>query len=93
MSPIMLVLIISFSMLVVIPVHIVVKTMRADYIGKKHWKSLPTVEEYLAANNSDRRRGICCWKCNSNQISESGVYETGSIHFCRRCKTSLYRTG
>lgn len=93
MSGMMLVLLLSSSMLVGLPVYMVVKTMRADYLGKKIWKSLPTVDEYLAAYNSHQSRGICCWKCKSNQISDWDVYETGSVHFCRRCKTRLYRTG
>ncbi len=78
---------------VVLPVYQVTSLMRSDARAKKRWQALPSVDEYLAAHKGNRNRGICCWKCNSNQISESGVFDTGNIHYCRRCKTSLYRTG
>lgn len=87
-----LLLISAFLFLVVLPVYQVINLMRHDHRQKKRWKALPTVDEYLAVNKSTRSRGICCSKCNSNQISESDVFDTGSIHYCRRCKTSLYRT-
>lgn len=68
-------------------------TIRQDNIAKKHWKSLPTVDEYIAAIRTDKSRGICCSKCGSNQIWEQRLIGGKQIHYCKQCKTDLYGTG
>ncbi len=67
--------------------------MRKDYLAKKYWKSLPTVDEYMAATPSGKGRGMCCLKCGSNQIWEQRLIGGQRIHYCRQCKTDLYGTG
>ncbi|WP_278462699.1 hypothetical protein [Stutzerimonas kunmingensis] len=67
--------------------------MRKDYLAKKHWKSLPTADEYMAAIATGNGRGICCIKCGSNQIWEQHLISGQRIHYCRQCKTDLYGTG
>lgn len=48
--------------------------MRKDYLAKKYWKSLPTVDEYMTAMTIGNGRGICCLKCGSNQIWEQHLW-------------------
>ncbi len=67
--------------------------MRKDYLAKKYWKSLPTVDEYMTAMTIGNGRGICCLKCGSNQIWEQHLFGGQRIHYCRQCKTDLYGTG
>ncbi|MES9880619.1 MAG: hypothetical protein ABW185_07030 [Sedimenticola sp.] len=50
---------------------------------------------FLAEYNPNEGRGIACCHCGSNQIWEEGFDDKDSklrIHFCKQCKTYLYRT-
>jgi hypothetical protein len=62
---------------------------------EKDWKSWPKVEEYMVNQNPSKGKGISCHKCGSHQIWETGFEKSDSnmrIHFCKQCKTNLYRT-
>lgn len=61
----------------------------------KEWETWPTVDQYLDGYNPSQGRGIVCYKCGSSQIWEEGFDDKKSrlrIHFCKQCKTYLYRT-
>lgn len=84
----------SLIMLVVFVVGLGLMALNARNIKRK-WESWPTVDEYMNKYNPSKGRGISCCKCGSHQIWESGFEKDGSdmrIHFCKQCKTYLYRT-
>ena len=62
---------------------------------KRNWESWPTVDAYIDNYNPTKGRGISCQKCGSHNIWETGFGKVDSnmrIHYCKQCKTNLYRT-
>ena len=70
-------------------------SIRTSNITIKNWKSWPTVDQYMENNNPTKGNGISCYKCGSRSIWEIGFGEANShmrLHYCKQCKTNLYRT-
>lgn len=66
------------------------------YRKRKKWERWPTVDEYIQQYNPSKNRGISCAKCGSHQIWETGFNNERQsrlrVHYCKQCKTGLYRT-
>ncbi|CAK1815139.1 conserved hypothetical protein [Vibrio crassostreae] len=61
----------------------------------RNWESWPTVDAYIYDYNPTKGKGISCHKCGSHNIWETGFEKVDSnmrIHYCKQCKTNLYRT-
>lgn len=57
------------------------------------FNSLPDLDTYLADNPACKSSsGPKCKKCSSNHFGTQRVADVGVIHFCKKCRTDLYRT-
>ena len=88
MLPIIIIFIIIF-------VAVIFYFKRKTAEAKNKWEQFPTVSDYIENKNPTKGKGISCYKCGSHNIWESGFKGLGNemrLHYCKQCKTNLYRS-
>lgn len=86
---------VEFFIVMFVVVIIVLVAISNNHETRKKWESWPTVEQYIDEYNPSKGKGISCHKCGSHNIWETGFGGSKSnlrIHYCKQCKTNLYRT-